>query len=148
LPAVACLNLVVVIPRKRRHRCWRSLVDQGAGTVRAWLIGSNPQLEDPAAVEVFLEGAFDRVRRRPPSGAFANMCSMTGPPPIRRSDALPADYPQFLAEIKARIAGARTRAVLAQAWPGWEVCLQAVSKLPGGGATRRRTSCRPLLHDG
>jgi predicted nuclease of restriction endonuclease-like (RecB) superfamily len=41
------------------------------------------------------------------------MCSMTGPAPIRRSDALPADYPQFLAEVKARIAGARTRAVLA-----------------------------------
>jgi DUF1016 N-terminal domain len=38
---------------------------------------------------------------------------MTGPAPIRRSDALPADYPQFLAEIKARIAGARTRAALA-----------------------------------
>ena len=29
---------------------------------------------------------------------------MPGPAPIRRSDALPADYPQFLAEIKARIA--------------------------------------------
>ncbi len=41
------------------------------------------------------------------------MCSMAGPSPVRRSDALPADYPQFLAEIKARIAGARTRAVLA-----------------------------------
>ena len=41
------------------------------------------------------------------------MCSMTGPPPIRRSDALPADYPQFLAEIKARIGAARTRAMLA-----------------------------------
>jgi len=40
------------------------------------------------------------------------------------------DYPQFLAEIKARIAGARTRAVLAQAWPDWEVCSQAVSKPP------------------
>lgn len=38
---------------------------------------------------------------------------MTGPAPVRRSGALPADYPQFLAEIKARIAGARTRAVLA-----------------------------------
>ncbi len=41
------------------------------------------------------------------------MCSVTGPAPMRRSDALPADYPQFLAEIKARIASARTRAVLA-----------------------------------
>lgn len=38
---------------------------------------------------------------------------MIGPPPTRRSNALPAGYPQFLAEIKARIAGARTRAVLA-----------------------------------
>ena len=33
--------------------------------------------------------------------------------PLSRSEQLPADYPQFLAEIKARIAGARTRAVLA-----------------------------------
>ena len=116
---------------------------------------------------------------------------MPGPAPIRRSDALPADYPQFLAEIKARIGAARTRAVLAvnselirlyweigheilerqgregwgsgvtkrlsvdlrrefadmkglsetnlrhmrafaQAWPDWEVCSQAVSKLPWG----------------
>jgi len=38
---------------------------------------------------------------------------MTGLPPVRRSDALPADYPRFLAEIKARIAAARTRAALA-----------------------------------
>jgi len=38
---------------------------------------------------------------------------MPGPAPVRRSDALPADYPQFLAEIKARIAAARTRATLA-----------------------------------
>ena len=38
---------------------------------------------------------------------------MTGPAPIRRSDTLPADYPRFLAEIKARIGAARTRAVLA-----------------------------------
>ena len=41
------------------------------------------------------------------------MCSMTGLAPVRRGDALPADYPQFLAEVKARIAGARTRAALA-----------------------------------
>ncbi len=113
------------------------------------------------------------------------------PSPVRRSDELPADYPQFLAEIKARIGAARTRAVLAvnselirlyweigheilerqdrerwgsgvtkrlssdlrrtfpemkglsetnlrhmrafaQAWPDWEVCSQAVSKLPWG----------------
>jgi predicted nuclease of restriction endonuclease-like (RecB) superfamily len=38
---------------------------------------------------------------------------MTGPAPVRRSDVLPADYPQFLAEVKAWIAAARTRAVLA-----------------------------------
>jgi hypothetical protein len=37
---------------------------------------------------------------------------MTGPAPVRRSNTLPAEYPQFLAEIKARIAGARTRAAL------------------------------------
>ena len=35
------------------------------------------------------------------------------PAPTRRSDTLPAGYPVFLAEIKARIVGARTRAVLA-----------------------------------
>jgi predicted nuclease of restriction endonuclease-like (RecB) superfamily len=116
---------------------------------------------------------------------------MIDPAPIPRSDALPADYHQFLAEIKARIAGARTRAALAvnselirlyweigheilerqdrkdwgagvtkhlsvdlrrefanmkglsktnlrhmrafaQAWPDWEICSQAVSKLPWG----------------
>jgi predicted nuclease of restriction endonuclease-like (RecB) superfamily len=33
--------------------------------------------------------------------------------PAEGTSGLPADYPQFLAEIKARIAGARTRAVLA-----------------------------------
>ena len=33
--------------------------------------------------------------------------------PVHRPEQLPADYPQFLAEIKARIAAARTRAVLA-----------------------------------
>ncbi len=38
---------------------------------------------------------------------------MPGTPPTLRSDVLPADYPQFLAEVKARIAAARTRAVLA-----------------------------------
>jgi predicted nuclease of restriction endonuclease-like (RecB) superfamily len=38
---------------------------------------------------------------------------MPGPVLARRSDALPADYPRFLAEIKARIADARTRATLA-----------------------------------
>jgi hypothetical protein len=38
---------------------------------------------------------------------------MNGPAPTPLSDALPPDYPQFLAEIKARIAGARTRAALA-----------------------------------
>jgi predicted nuclease of restriction endonuclease-like (RecB) superfamily len=34
-------------------------------------------------------------------------------PPARRTEEMPADYPQFLAEIKARIAGARIRAMLA-----------------------------------
>ncbi len=38
---------------------------------------------------------------------------MPDPTPLRRSDALPAGYQQFLAEIKARIGTARTRAVLA-----------------------------------
>jgi len=38
---------------------------------------------------------------------------MPGPSPVRRSDELLADCPQFLAEIKARIGAARTRAVLA-----------------------------------
>ena len=41
------------------------------------------------------------------------MCSMPNPTPTLRSDTLPADYPQFLAEIKGRIGAARTRAVLA-----------------------------------
>jgi predicted nuclease of restriction endonuclease-like (RecB) superfamily len=34
-------------------------------------------------------------------------------PPARRTEDLPSEYPQFLAEVKARIAAARTRAVLA-----------------------------------
>lgn len=34
-------------------------------------------------------------------------------PPITRADELPADYPQFLADVKTRIASAQTRAVLA-----------------------------------
>jgi len=33
--------------------------------------------------------------------------------PARRTVGLPADYPEFLAEVKTRIAAARTRAVLA-----------------------------------
>jgi len=33
--------------------------------------------------------------------------------PARQKDALPADYPEFLAEVKARVLAARTRAVLA-----------------------------------
>ncbi len=33
--------------------------------------------------------------------------------PVRRKDALPADYPEFLAEVKSRVLAARTRAVLA-----------------------------------
>ncbi len=44
---------------------------------------------------------------------YANMCSMPKSSPAHRSDALPAGYPEFLAEVKARIAAARTRAVLA-----------------------------------
>jgi predicted nuclease of restriction endonuclease-like (RecB) superfamily len=50
---------------------------------------------------------------RMPSEADANICSMPNVPPTSRADELPAAYPQFLAEIKARIAAARTRAVLA-----------------------------------
>jgi predicted nuclease of restriction endonuclease-like (RecB) superfamily len=38
---------------------------------------------------------------------------MPNVPPTSRADELPAAYPQFLAEIKARIGAARTRAVLA-----------------------------------
>jgi predicted nuclease of restriction endonuclease-like (RecB) superfamily len=34
-------------------------------------------------------------------------------PPARRTEDLPAEYPQFLAEVKERISAARTRAVLA-----------------------------------
>jgi hypothetical protein len=41
------------------------LIESGesAATVRAWLIGSNPQLEDRAPIEVFHEGGIDQVRR-------------------------------------------------------------------------------------
>jgi len=38
---------------------------------------------------------------------------MSGAPPTRRGDALPIGYPEFLVEVKARIAAARTRAALA-----------------------------------
>jgi predicted nuclease of restriction endonuclease-like (RecB) superfamily len=38
---------------------------------------------------------------------------MHAPSPARRGDALPIGYPEFLAEVKARIAAARTRAALA-----------------------------------
>ena len=41
---------------------------------------------------------------RIPSGDNGNVCSMIGPTVTHRSDALPADYPQFLAEIKALLA--------------------------------------------
>ncbi len=59
-------------PRQEHERRLRELfrivsllVESGesAGTVRAWLIGSDPQLEDRAPIEVFHEGAFDQVRR-------------------------------------------------------------------------------------
>ena len=89
-----------------------------------------PQARPPAQIPGPLALVETDESLRMPSVDGANICSMPDPAPIRRSDALPADYPQFLAEIKARIAGARTRAVLAQAWPDWEVCSQAVSKPP------------------
>jgi hypothetical protein len=38
---------------------------------------------------------------------------MPGAPPARRGDALPIGSPEFLAEVKAPIAAARTRAALA-----------------------------------
>jgi DUF1016 N-terminal domain len=38
---------------------------------------------------------------------------MPGAPPARPGDALPVGYPEFLAEVKTRIAAARTRAALA-----------------------------------
>jgi hypothetical protein len=59
-------------PRQAHERALRELfqivsllVESGetAGTVRAWLIGSNPQLEDAAPIEVFHEGAIERVKR-------------------------------------------------------------------------------------
>jgi hypothetical protein len=50
------------------------------------------------------EGGPDAWSSLVPSGLYANICSMPSPSPVRRSDTLPADYPQFLAEIKARIA--------------------------------------------
>jgi predicted nuclease of restriction endonuclease-like (RecB) superfamily len=50
---------------------------------------------------------------RMPSEADANIRSMPNVPPTSRGDELPAAYPQFLAEVKARIGAARTRAVLA-----------------------------------
>ena len=33
-------------------------------------------------------------------------------PPAHRSEALPSDYPQFLAEVKARVASARAQTAL------------------------------------
>jgi hypothetical protein len=59
-------------PRQAHERGLRDLFQvvslliesgESAATVRAWLIGSNPQLEDRAPIEVFHEGAFDQVRR-------------------------------------------------------------------------------------
>jgi len=41
------------------------------------------------------------------------MSKAPDPAPTRRGDALPVGYPAFLADVKARIATARTRAVLA-----------------------------------
>jgi hypothetical protein len=59
-------------PREAHERSLRELfqvvsllIESGetASTVRAWLIGSNPQLQDRAPIEVFHEGAIDQVRR-------------------------------------------------------------------------------------
>jgi len=59
-------------PRQTHDRSLRELFQivslliesgESTATVRAWLIGSNPQLEDRAPIEVFHEGAFDQVRR-------------------------------------------------------------------------------------
>jgi hypothetical protein len=64
-------------PRQAHERALRELfqvvallVESGetGSTVRAWLIGSNPQLEDRAPIEVFHEGAIDQVKRA--AGAF------------------------------------------------------------------------------
>jgi hypothetical protein len=60
------------MPRQAHERALRELfqvvsllVESGeaASTVRAWLIGSNPQLEDLAPIEVFHEGQVERVKR-------------------------------------------------------------------------------------
>lgn len=60
------------LPRQAHDRALRDLfqvvsllVESGesSATVRAWLIGSNPQLEDLAPIEVFHEGGVERVKR-------------------------------------------------------------------------------------
>lgn len=60
------------VPRQARERALRELfqvvslmVESGesGATVRAWLIGSNPQLEDLAPIEVFHEGHVERVKQ-------------------------------------------------------------------------------------
>jgi hypothetical protein len=60
-------------PRQAHERALRDLfqvvsllVESGeaASTARAWLIGSNPQLEDLAPIEVFHEGQVDSISRR------------------------------------------------------------------------------------
>jgi hypothetical protein len=59
-------------PRQGHERVLRELFQivslliesgESASTVRAWLIGSNPQLEDLAPIEVFHEGQIERVKR-------------------------------------------------------------------------------------
>lgn len=59
-------------PRQAHERALRDLFQvvsllaesgESGATVRAWLIGSNPQLGDLAPIEVFHEGHTERVKR-------------------------------------------------------------------------------------
>jgi predicted nuclease of restriction endonuclease-like (RecB) superfamily len=85
---------------------------------------------------------------RIPSGAYGNICSMPGAPLTRRGDAPPAGYPEFLAEVKAQIAAARTRAVLAVNselvrlyWEiGHEILERRTAEGWGSGITKRLSS--------
>jgi hypothetical protein len=81
----------------------RILHPQGSG----WSPHKVPEESGPVAV-----GGWDR-RPLAPSRGDGHICSMPDAPPTRRGDALPAGYPEFLAEVKTRIAAARTRAALA-----------------------------------
>ena len=60
------------MPRQAHERALRELFQivslliesgESASTVRAWLIGSNPQLEDLAPIELLHEGQVERVKR-------------------------------------------------------------------------------------